>query len=173
MEKLSSFASIDARLQTLARELGVALLSRSWLLATAESCTGGGIAAAVTDIDGSSQWFECGYVTYSNKAKQEMLGVSEDALKTEGAVSELVVAEMVGGALAHSGAQLAVAVSGIAGPAGGTLEKPVGMVCLAWQMQSKSPVIRTNYFSGDRAAIRKQAVESALLGLIEILRAEY
>lgn len=153
----------------LAQRVGEALLSRHCLLATAESCTGGGIAAALTDIAGSSQWFERGFVTYSNQAKQDMLGVAGETLEAHGAVSEAVVTQMVTGALAHSGAQVAVAVSGIAGPTGGTADKPVGLVWLAWQMAGAVPVVRSERFSGDRAAVRAQTVEYALRGILDLL----
>ncbi len=153
----------------LAHRLGEALLEKSWLLACAESCTGGGIAAAVTDIAGSSQWFDRGFVTYSNQAKQDMLGVSDETLENHGAVSEATVQEMVAGALTRSQAQIAVAVSGIAGPDGDTPEKPVGTVCLAWQVKGKEPVVRTEHVSGDRAAVREQTVLCALQGLLDII----
>jgi nicotinamide-nucleotide amidase len=152
-----------------AQKVGKALLSKGWMLACAESCTGGGIAMAVTDIAGSSQWFDRGFVTYTNLAKRDMLGVSGETLDREGAVSETTVKEMVAGALSRSQAQIAVAVSGIAGPGGGTAEKPVGMVCFAWQVKGKEPVLRTEYFSGDRASVRSQTVHSALLGLLNVL----
>jgi nicotinamide-nucleotide amidase len=155
--------------ETLSQRVGNALLSCGWQLVTAESCTGGGIAASLTDIAGSSQWFERGFVTYSNQAKQEMLGVSDETLANHGAVSEATVSEMVTGALGHSRAQVAVAVSGIAGPGGGTLDKPVGTVCLAWQLAGADPVVRTEHFDGDRAAVRAQTVECALRGLLEML----
>lgn len=145
-----------------------ALLVRGWLSATAESCTGGSIAAVLTNIAGSSQWFERGFITYSNQAKQEMLGVRSETLLEHGAVSEATVAEMVSGALVRSDAQVAVAVSGIAGPSGGTPDKPVGMVCLAWQAKGVAPVVCTEYFSGDRAAVRTKAVECALQGMLEL-----
>ncbi len=122
---------MDSELDPLARRLGECLAARGWMLATAESCTGGWIAAAVTAIGGSSAWFDRGFVTYSNDAKVDMLGVSPHTLATHGAVSEETVREMAAGALARSRAQLAVAVSGIAGPSGGTAAKSVGMVCLA------------------------------------------
>ena len=153
----------------LAQRVGDALLSRGWFFATAESCTGGGIAAALTDIAGSSQWFERGFVTYSNQAKQDMLGVSNQTLAEYGAVSEATVREMVTGALAQSRAQVAVAVSGIAGPGGATPGKPVGTVCLAWHVTGAEPVVRTEHFEGDRAAVRAQTVESALQGVLELL----
>jgi nicotinamide-nucleotide amidase len=153
----------------LSQRLGKALLSRNWKLACAESCTGGGVAAAVTDIAGSSQWFDRGFVTYSNQAKQEMLGVVEATLERHGAVSEQTVREMVTGALSRSDAQVAVAVSGIAGPGGGSDEKPVGTVCLAWQVEGQEPVVRTEHFGGDRASIREQTVLSALRGLLDVV----
>lgn len=152
-----------------AQQLGETLLSKGWMLTCAESCTGGMIAAAVTDIAGSSQWFDRGFVTYTNQAKQDMLGVNGETLDRDGAVSEATVSEMVAGALSRSQAQLAVAVSGIAGPGGGTTEKPVGMVCFAWQVKNSEPVLRTEYFSGDRASVREQTVICALQGLLNVL----
>jgi len=153
----------------LAHQLGEALLAKDWKLACAESCTGGGIAATVTEIAGSSQWFDRGFVSYSNLAKQEMLGVGKSTLDAHGAVSEAVVREMVAGSLSRSQASLAVAVSGIAGPSGGTDEKPVGTVCLAWQIEGQEPVVRTEHFSGDRASIREQTVFTALQGLLSVV----
>ncbi|HEC19635.1 MAG TPA: nicotinamide-nucleotide amidohydrolase family protein [Gammaproteobacteria bacterium] len=147
------------------------LLSHGAMLVSAESCTGGGIAAALTDLAGSSQWFERGFVTYSNLSKQEMLGVRGETLERHGAVSEATVAEMTAGALKHSAAQVAVAVSGIAGPGGGTVEKPVGTVCLAWQLEGAKPLVCTEHFSGDRAAVRAQTVARALQGVLDVLNA--
>jgi len=144
-------------------------LARGWQLATAESCTGGAIAAAITDIAGSSQWFDRGFVTYSNPSKQDMLGVRATTLETAGAVSEATVAEMVRGALVHSLAQVTLAVSGIAGPGGGSADKPVGTVCLAWAMEGAQPVVRTEHFAGDRAAVRAQTVGRALQGVLDML----
>jgi len=161
--------SFDSQLPVLTQQVADALLARNAMLAAAESCTGGGIAAALTDLAGSSQWFDRGFVTYSNQAKQDMLGVTDAALENHGAVSETVVAEMVTGALTHSAAQIAVAVSGIAGPSGGTSDKPVGMVCLAWQIADNEPVVRTEYFDGDRAAVRAQTVVCALQGVLDLL----
>ena len=151
----------------LSQQLGEALLEQGWKLTCAESCTGGGIAAAVTDIAGSSQWFDRGFVTYSNQAKQDMLGVASETLECHGAVSEQTVREMVTGALSRSGAQVGVAVSGIAGPGGGTDEKPVGTVCIAWQVEGGEPVVRTEHFSGDRHSVREQTVLCALQGLLD------
>lgn len=160
-------------LLTLSSQVGEALLARGWQLATAESCTGGAIAAAITDIAGSSQWFERGFVTYSNQAKQDMLGVRVDTLQVSGAVSEATVTEMACGALAQSQAQLAVAVSGIAGPAGGSADKPVGTVCLAWAVVDRKTVsqtrVITEHFTGDRAAVREQTVVCALQGVLDVL----
>ncbi len=164
-----TISQIQAHFPEYAQRLGEALLARGWQLATAESCTGGGIAAALTDIAGSSRWFERGFVTYSNQAKQDMLGVPDAVLAVHGAVSEAAVIEMVTGALTHSEAQVAVAVSGIAGPGGGSVEKPVGMVCLAWQMEGNDAVTQTQYFDGDRAAVRALTVECALRGLLDML----
>ena len=148
--------------QRLAERAGQCLLERQWRVVTAESCTGGGVAAALTDVAGSSQWFERGYVTYSNLAKQQELGVSAVTLESQGAVSAAVVAEMAAGALAASGADLAVAVSGVAGPDGGTAAKPVGLVWFA--LASRAVPVRSEmrHFSGDRAAVRLAAVQRAL-----------
>lgn len=153
----------------LAQSVGELLLARGSMLATAESCTGGGLAAAITEISGSSQWFECGFVTYSNQSKQDLLGVPAVTLMTSGAVSEATVREMLAGALTHSRAQVAVAVSGVAGPTGGTPDKPVGMVCLGWVQAGCAAITCTEHFQGDRHAVRAQAVERALRGLLDYL----
>ena len=153
----------------LAAQLGAALQAHGMMLATAESCTGGGVASAVTDIAGSSAWFDRGFITYSNQAKCDMLGVSPDTLARFGAVSEATVREMVDGALRHSQAQVALAVSGIAGPGGGTVEKPVGMVWFAWGIRNGASVARLHQLAGNRAEIRTQAVRIALQGVIELL----
>jgi nicotinamide-nucleotide amidase len=139
------------------------------MLATAESCTGGGVASAVTEIAGSSAWFDRGFVTYANQAKVDMLGVSSDTLLRFGAVSEATVREMVAGALRHSHAQIALAVSGIAGPGGGSLEKPVGTVWFAWGIKGEVSIARLHQLAGNRAEIRAQAVRIALQGVIELL----
>lgn len=152
-------------LEALAARLGEGLSAKGWRLATAESCTGGWVAQAVTAISGSSNWFDRGFVTYSNEAKQDMLGVQPATLAEYGAVSEAVVGEMVEGVLARSRADLALAISGIAGPTGGTAEKPVGTVCVAWAARSGARLARTFHFSGDRAAVRRQSVAAALSGL--------
>ena len=151
----------------LASRLGPALLARQWSVATAESCTGGLIAGAITDVAGSSAWFDRGFVTYSNDAKIEMLGVSAETLDAHGAVSEATAREMALGALRNSAAAIAVAVTGIAGPAGGTAAKPVGLVCLAWARRDGPVEVSSEHFAGDRAAIRAATVRKALEGLIE------
>ena len=157
-------------LETLAAQLGESLMRRGLMLTTAESCTGGWVAQAVTAVPGSSQWFERGYVTYSNAAKVEALGVRSVTLERWGAVSETTVREMAEGALAHSHAQVAVAVSGIAGPGGGSLEKPVGTVCLAWAAVGMETRAHCQFFLGNREAVRRQAVEAVLQGILDLLR---
>lgn len=156
----------DAALQALAAELAELLLRERQMLALAESCTGGWVAKVCTDLIGSSAWFERGFVTYTNESKEEMLGVSGETLARFGAVSEQTVAEMAMGALAHSRAQLAVAISGIAGPGGGTPEKPVGTVCFAWARSGMGTVVERQCFEGDRESVRRQAVAHALRGAL-------
>mgnify|MGYP001607769440 CR=1 FL=1 len=160
----------DSGLYALAERVGEALKSRALMLATAESCTGGWIGAAITDVPGSSDWYERGFITYTYISKREMLGVKAQTLDRHGAVSEQTVKEMVTGALAASHAQVAVAVSGTAGPAGGTPEKPVGTVCLAWALRNGEPVAETLHFAGDREAVRRQSVERALEGVLELIK---
>lgn len=161
----------DEAIEALAADLGGRLASRGWMVATAESCTGGWIAKALTDVPGSSGWFDRGFVTYSNAAKQAMLGVREDTLSRLGAVSEEVVREMAIGALSQSLAQVAIAVSGIAGPGGGSPEKPVGTVWLAWALPQSGVAARAYRFEGDREVVRRQSVIAALQGLLEWLQA--
>jgi nicotinamide-nucleotide amidase len=139
------------------------------MVATAESCTGGWVAEAITMVPGSSAWFERGFVTYTYISKREMLGVRPETLEQHGAVSEPVVEEMVRGALEFSHAQLALAVSGTAGPGGGTPEKPVGTVCFAWGAKNSEPRSETLHFAGDREAVRRQSVIHALTVLIEMI----
>lgn len=160
---------LQEMMEQLAFQVGAALKRRGWLLVTAESCTGGWIAKCITDVAGSSAWFDRGFVTYSNAAKVEMLGVRPETLAQFGAVSEEAAREMVQGALARSRAQVAVAVSGIAGPAGGSLDKPVGLVWLAWQVQGQGCVSCRFQFSGDRESVRRQAVHAALRGILDVL----
>lgn len=156
----------DLSLQLLATQLGQALNTAGKVLATAESCTGGWIAQIITSVPGSSVWFDRGFVTYSNSAKREMLGVEAVVLSRFGAVSEQTARAMAEGAIARSHADLAVSVTGIAGPSGGTPAKPVGMVCFAWADKGKETRVATEHFSGDRTAVRAQAVQLALEGLL-------
>lgn len=144
------------------------MLKKGLFLATAESCTGGMIAAACTDLAGSSSWFERGFVTYSNAAKTEMLGVAAALIAQHGAVSEAVVRAMAAGALAHSPAQVAVAVTGVAGPSGGSADKPVGMVWLGFALDGQVHA-ECQHFPGDRAAVRAATVQHALQRLTELL----
>lgn len=145
------------------------LMQNGWMMATAESCTGGLIAASCTDLAGSSNWFERGFVTYSNAAKSELLGVDPALINTHGAVSDAVVRAMAKGALAHAHAQVAVAVTGVAGPGGGSAEKPVGTVWLAWATPM-GVVSEMQHFAGDRAAVRQATVDHALTKLTELIQ---
>jgi len=156
-------------LTALATLAGARLRARSLMLATAESCTGGWVAQAVTAIAGSSDWFERGFVTYSNAAKMEMLRVKADTLRAQGAVSEQTAGEMAAGALARSRAQAAVAITGVAGPGGGSAEKPVGTVCFAWALKGGPVRTATRRFDGDRDSVRRQSVIAALQGVLELL----
>lgn len=155
-------------MNALARKVGDALQARGLKLVTAESCTGGWVAMALTAIAGSSDWFERGYVTYSNEAKHEALGVSADTLRGHGAVSEQTAREMAAGALARSHGQVALAITGVAGPTGGSADKPVGTVCFAWADGSKI-LSETRRFDGDRESVRRQSVVHALQGVLELL----
>lgn len=155
-----------ADLLTLSESLGARLLERGEWLATAESCTGGWVAQSITAVAGSSAWFDRGFVTYSNAAKQDMLGVPEATLRRHGAVSEATARAMALGAIAHSRADWALAITGIAGPGGGSPEKPVGTVCFAWARRDGGCEAQTGCFAGDRAAVREQSVGHALRGLL-------
>ncbi len=155
-------------LDALAARAGQALKTAGERLATAESCTGGWVAQAITAIAGSSDWFERGWVTYSNAAKRDELGVAEQTLERHGAVSEEVAREMASGALRSSGAGVALSVTGVAGPGGGSAAKPVGTVCFAWARGSKM-CIETQHFFGDRDSVRRQSVAHALKGLLKLL----
>ena len=159
----------DDRLREQAASLGARLRELRQTLVTAESCTGGWIAKVLTDIAGSSEWFDCGLATYSYEAKQGLLGVSPLTLEHFGAVSRETVLEMVAGALVHSGASVAVAVTGIAGPTGGTPGKPVGTVWIAWKRRGGYPQAEAFHSDGDREAVRRQTVSAALEGLERIL----
>lgn len=152
-------------MEELAKRLAACLRRASGTLTTAESCTGGWAAQVVTSVAGSSAWFDRGFVTYSNAAKQEMLGVRPETLRVHGAVSEETAREMARGALERSRATVAVSITGVAGPGGGSQEKPVGMVCFAW---SRGDEVRseTRHFAGDRESVRRQSVILALEGVI-------
>ena len=153
--------------RTLASQVAERLIADRLWLATAESCTGGWIAKVLTDLPGSSGWFERGLVTYSNRAKQELLGVPEALLAAHGAVSGEVVAAMAGGLRARAGVDVALAISGVAGPTGGTPDKPVGTVWFAWD--AGTPTTACVRFAGDREAVRHAAVTHALRGLLDAL----
>jgi nicotinamide-nucleotide amidase len=159
---------LDPELYELAERVGAHLQALGLMAVTAESCTGGWVAKVLTDVGGSSAWFERGFVTYSNAAKTELLGVSPQTLARFGAVSEQTVREMAEGALRRSRAQLAVAISGIAGPGGGTPQRPVGTVWLAWARRGAAPHCEQHRFSGDRAAVRRGAVILALDGMARL-----
>jgi nicotinamide-nucleotide amidase len=154
----------------LATRLGAALSARSLVAATAESCTGGLVAAAITDVAGSSAWFDRGFVTYSNAAKHDLLGVPLALIDAHGAVSEAVARAMAEGALAHSRADLAVAITGVAGPGGGTAQKPVGMVCFGFARRGEAASAVTRRLPGARAQVRAAAVGIALEGLADLAR---
>ena len=156
-----------------AKILAQLLLVRGWKLALAESCTGGMVCATLTELSGSSEWFERGYITYSNQAKTECLGVPDALIQTHGAVSEAVAKAMAQGAQHNAGVNVGVSITGIAGPTGGTVEKPVGTVCFGWTIPNAKgeyvTACQTKLFRGDRQSIRQQATEHALVGLLQLL----
>jgi nicotinamide-nucleotide amidase len=158
---------MDKQIYEIAEQLGHVLASRGWLLTAAESCTGGWIGQAVTMVPGSSKWFDRGFVTYTNDAKQAMLGVRSETLARHGAVSEQTVLEMAAGALARSKAHVGVAVSGVAGPDGGSADKPVGTVWIAWTVRAGTSRSQRFQFDGDRDSVRRKSVIRALEGLAE------
>jgi nicotinamide-nucleotide amidase len=153
---------------SLAAEIGALLRDSRHVLTTVESCTGGGVAAAVTAIAGSSEWFDRGFVTYSNDAKCEMVGVSTETISRFGAVSEQTALAMATGGLRHSNATISLALTGIAGPGGGSQGKPVGTVCFAWALRAGPSRCKTCYFRGDRSAIRDQSIGYALAGVRDV-----
>ncbi|MBI3546871.1 MAG: CinA family protein [Gammaproteobacteria bacterium] len=157
-------------LDTIARAVSQELNRQKLMLATAESCTGGWVAELITSIAGCSEWFDRGFVAYTNLAKREMLGVPTTILSRYGAVSEQAARAMAEGALKHSHAQVALSITGIAGPSGGTPEKPVGTVCLAWAGKNRDTKSHKHIFSGDREAVRRQSVAAALQGLLDFIR---
>ena len=162
---------MDADLIALSEAIGAPCRQRRLLLATAESCTGGWVAQVITHTAGSSAWFDRGFVTYSNEAKVGMLGVSAETLAEFGAVSQEIAEEMAAGALKNSNAMFSLAITGIAGPTGGSPGKPVGTVCFAWCRRGDKADAETRHFAGDREAIRRQAVVHALQGLLRRLDA--
>ena len=153
----------------LTKTLAEILLSRNWTVSLAESCTGGLVSATLTELAGSSEWFERGYITYSNEAKTECLDVPAQIIESHGAVSEPVAKAMAEGARINSGSDVAISITGIAGPSGGSTEKPVGTVCFGWATESQT-LTKTMHFDGDRQAVRQQATELALTELIALLR---
>ena len=153
----------------LTKTLADILLSRNWTLSLAESCTGGLVCATLTELAGSSEWFERGYITYSNEAKNECLGVPTQLIESHGAVSEQTAKAMAEGARINSGSDVAISITGIAGPSGGSADKPVGTVCFGWATENQS-LTKTMRFDGDRQAVRRQATEFALTELIALLR---
>ena len=157
-------------LESLSSELGALLNKKNYFFTTAESCTGGWVGQSLTSVPGSSSWYGCGFITYSNIAKHKILEVSKDTLNNHGAVSQEVVEEMVIGALKKSRANLGVAISGIAGPGGGTLERPVGTVCLAWKLNDLPPLSITEVFDGSREEVRFKSVSKALEEAIGLLK---
>ena len=161
----------DRQLYELAERAGRALEDKGLTLVTAESCTGGWIAEAITMVPGSSAWFDRGFVTYTNISKQQMLGVRVETLEQHGAVSQAVVSEMAEGALKAARARIAVSVSGVAGPSGGTPQKPVGTVCFGWALEGMETQTESRHFPGDREGVRRQSVVHALEGLIELAAA--
>lgn len=160
----------DAELRQLTSQVAQCLLDHNWHLSVAESCTGGWVGKCCTDLAGSSIWFDRGFITYSNQAKQDLLHVNESTLIQFGAVSEQTASEMVQGALAESIADISVAITGIAGPDGGTIDKPVGTVWFAWATKYSVVQTQCEHFGGDRESIRRQAVKLALQGIIKNAR---
>ena len=159
----------DEILHRLAEQLGDRLKQAKIMVACAESCTGGFVSKVITDIAGSSDWFDRGFVTYTNQAKQELLGVPAETIAEHGAVSEQTARAMAAGAIRHSAAAITLAITGIAGPGGGTLEKPVGLVCFAWATRAGLVESESHQFLGDRDAVRRQTVQHALQGAVNRL----
>jgi nicotinamide-nucleotide amidase len=160
---------MDEALYDLAVRVGQALKLRGFQLVTAESCTGGWVGEAITMVPGSSEWYERGFITYTNTAKMDMLGVLAATLAAHGAVSEQTVKEMAAGALENSPGDVAVSVSGVAGPGGGTPQKPVGTVCFGWALRDGSLTTATHHFGGDREQVRREAVKHALEGILSLV----
>lgn len=156
-------------LEAIAQKIGNELKARNLTLTSAESCTGGWVGQVVTSVPGSSHWYDRGFITYTNQSKRELLGVSTDVLARFGAVSEQAARAMADGALQNSRARVSLAVTGIAGPGGGTAEKPVGLVCFAWAGNNRDTLSSRRQFEGDRESVRRQAVELALTGLLDFI----
>ena len=158
------------KLESLSAELGELLTEKNLLFTSAESCTGGWVGQSVTGVPGSSKWYGTGFITYSNTAKTKVLGVKKETLRNYGAVSEEVVCEMVEGALSLSNSQLGVAISGIAGPGGGSPDRPVGTVCIAWKLKDKQAIRSTFLFEGNRNEVRYKTVVKSLEEAIELIK---
>lgn len=157
-------------LHEVTQALARVLIKHGWHLSTAESCTGGMVAASITELAGSSEWFERGYVTYSNQSKSEDIDVSQNLIEQHGAVSDQVARAMALGAKQNSGSDLALSITGIAGPTGGSPEKPIGTVCFAWALANDQIVSETKQFEGNRQQIRQQACDFSLRKLLDLLR---
>jgi nicotinamide-nucleotide amidase len=164
-ESSASNLDIDDVIATLAKTL----LAKGWRLSTAESCTGGLVSASITALAGSSEWFERGYITYSNQAKSEDIDVSQNLIEEYGAVSDQVARAMALGAKQNSGSDIALSITGIAGPTGGSSEKPVGTVCFAWVLANDQMISETKHFEGDRQQIRQQACDFSLRKLLSLV----
>jgi nicotinamide-nucleotide amidase len=156
-------------LHEVTQELASVLIKNNWCLSTAESCTGGMVAASITELAGSSEWFERGYVTYSNQAKSQDIDVSQNLIEQHGAVSDQVARAMALGAKQNSGSDIALSITGIAGPTGGSPEKPVGTVCFAWLLANDQMISETKHFEGDRQKIRQQACDFSLRKLLSLV----
>jgi nicotinamide-nucleotide amidase len=158
-------------LHEITQELARVLIKNNWHLSTAESCTGGMVAASITELAGSSEWFERGYVTYSNQSKSEDIDVSQNLIEQHGAVSDQVARAMALGAKQNSGSDLSISITGIAGPTGGSPEKPIGTVCFAWALANDQIVSETKHFEGNRQQIRQQACDFSLRKLLSLVTA--
>jgi len=157
-------------LHEITQALARVLIKNNWHLSTAESCTGGLVAASITELAGSSDWFERGYVTYSNQSKSEDIDVSQNLIEQHGAVSDQVARAMALGAKQNSGSDLSLSITGIAGPTGGSPEKPIGTVCFAWALANDQIVSETKHFEGNRQQVRQQACDFSLRKLLDLLR---
>jgi nicotinamide-nucleotide amidase len=166
----SSAVNLDIELDDIIATMAKTFLVKGWRLSTAESCTGGLVSASITALAGSSEWFERGYITYSNQAKSEDIDVSQNLIEQYGAVSDQVARAMALGAKQNSGSDIALSITGIAGPSGGSPGKPVGTVCFAWVLSNDQMISETKHFDGDRQQIRQQACDFSLRKLLDLLR---